>query len=174
MLESTGMIVLVFLMRVMDVSMGTVRNIVAIQGRSVLASVIGFFEVLVFLFAIGQVLSKVSDNPSLAVAYAGGFAAGTWLGIKIEERIALGLRLVRVITVKPNDKLVKALRENNFGVTVLDGEGLSGPVYVLFSIVERRQLKRFRKLVEDLAPRAFFTEEDTRFATGTFKGRLGK
>ena len=104
----------------------------------------------------------------------GGFAVGTFLGVKIEERIALGLRLVRVITTKPNDDLVHALRDDGFGVTVLQGEGLTGPVYVLFSVVQRRLVPRFREIMADKAPNAFYTLEDTRFASGGLKGRLGK
>lgn len=121
---------------------------------------------IIFLVAIGQVLSSVRENLWLAFAYGGGFATGTWLGIKLEERIALGMRMIRVITRRANDELVEALREKGFGLTVLRGEGLSGPVYVLFSVVKRSLVPNFRGIVEELAPQSFLTIEDTRFVSG--------
>lgn len=173
-METLGLAALIFSMRVLDVSMGTVRQIVAVQGRSIIASAIGFFEVLIFLVAISAALASVRENPILAVAYAGGFAAGTWLGVVIEARIALGIRLVRVITVRPNNELVSALREAGFGVTIVHGEGLNGPVYVLFSVVRRKLVPAFQEIVKEWAPNAFMTIEDTRFASGGIIGRKGK
>ena len=175
-MDSVWMVGLVFFLRIIDVSMGTIRHIVSVQGRAFLAASIGFFEVIIFLVAISQVLDSVRENFWLALAYGGGFATGTWLGVKLEERIALGMRMTRVITTQPNDELVVALRGKGFGVTVLQGEGLSGPVYVLFSVVKRCLVPNFRKVVRELAPQAFFTIEDTRFVSsgGGLMDRMGK
>jgi len=175
-MDSVWMVGVVFSLRIVDVSMGTIRHIVSVQGRAFLASFIGFFEVIIFLVAISHVLSSVRENLWLALAYGGGFATGTWLGVKLEERIALGMRMIRIITTRPNDELVETLRGKGFGVTVLHGEGLCGPVYVLFSVVKRCLVPTFRKVVQELAPQAFMTIEDTRFVSGGggLINRMGK
>jgi len=165
-MESVWMVGLVFSLRIIDVSMGTIRHIVSVQGRAFLAAIIGFWEVIIFLVAISQVLSSVRENLWLALAYGGGFATGTWFGIKLEERIALGMRMIRVITTRANDELVETLRGKGFGVTVLRGEGLSGPVYVLFSVVKRCLVPNFKGIVQERAPQSFLTIEDTRFVSG--------
>lgn len=160
---------LIFGMRLTDVSLGTVRMILAFQGRSYIAAAIGFVEVTIFVLAIGKVMGSL-DNPMNVLAYSGGFAAGTLLGIAIENRIALGTRFVRVITHRLNDHLVKALREAGFGVTRVIGDGMHGRVHVLFSVVRRKDLNRFVGLVRELAPKAFYTVEDARASHGGFIG----
>ena len=116
---------LIFGMRLADVSLGTIRMILSFQGRSFIAAAIGFVEVTIFILAIGKVVGSL-DSPMNVLAYSGGFAGGTLLGIGIENRIALGTRFVRVITHRLNDHLVKALREAGFGVTRVVGGGCTG------------------------------------------------
>lgn len=161
---------LIFGMRLTDVSLGTLRMILAFQGRSVLAAVIGFVEVTIFIVAIGKVMDNL-DSVLNVLAYSGGFAAGTLLGIAIENRIALGTRFVRVITHRLNDRLVDALRASGFGVTRVAGEGMQGKVYILLSVVRRKDLGRYLGLVKELAPKAFYTVEDARSSEGGFVGR---
>ncbi len=161
---------LIFGMRLTDVSLGTIRMILAFQGRSVIAAAIGFVEVTIFIVAIGKVMGNL-DNPLNVLAYSGGFAAGTLAGIAIEDRIALGTRFVRVITHRLNDRLVEALRGEGFGVTRVAGEGMQGKVYILFSVVRRKDLGRYIDRVQELAPKAFYTVEDARSSQGGFIGR---
>lgn len=161
---------LIFGMRLADVSLGTFRMILAFQGRSVIAAAVGFVEVTIFIVAIGKVVDSL-DSPLNVLAYSGGFAAGTLLGIAIENRVALGTRFVRVITHRLNDHLVEMLRGAGFGVTRVVGEGMQGRVYILFSVVRRKDLTRYIDLVRDLAPKAFYTVEDARSSRGGFIGR---
>ncbi len=161
--EASLAAVLIFLFRLCDVSLGTVRMILAIQGRKVVAAFIGFVEVSVFVLAIGQVMAG-GLSVGKVLAYSGGFAAGTMLGIVIENWLAMGYRLVRVITHRPGDHLIECLRDDGFGVTRIVGEGKEGRVYVLLSVVRRRNLRRYMGLVNKLAPKAFVTIEETREA----------
>ncbi len=161
---------LIFVMRVADVTLGTVRQIMAVQGRAVTASAIGFFELTIFILAISKTILSVHESPAYVFAYAGGFAVGTLTGVRLESAIGLGTRLVRVITVRENNELVNALRAAGFGVTVLPGEGMQGPVFVLFSVVKRRSVPAYVQIVQEFSPQAFYTIEETRFSSG---GRLG-
>jgi len=166
---------LIFAMRVTDVSMGTVRQIVAVQGRAGIAALIGFFEITLFVFAISKVITSIADSPVYVFAYSGGFAVGTFVGIHVERVIGLGTRLIRVITTFQNDGLVAALRGAGFGVTFLPGQGKEGKVYILFSVVKRRAIPDFLTILREHAPNAFYTIEDTRqHQGGMIGGRKGK
>lgn len=155
--------ILIFLARSGDVTLSTLRIVSIAQGRRVLAPVIGFCESLIWLLVISQVLQHL-ENPLCVVAYAGGFAAGNSMGLHLEQRLAFGMRLLRVIVREEAGELIEALRQAGFGVTVVAGEGISGPVSILFTLVRRRDLERATELVRTLNPRAFFTVEDVRQA----------
>lgn len=152
---------LIFCLRICDVSLGTIRVIVSIQGRRYLAAGIGFVEVSIFIFAIGKAMSGI-DNLINVFAYSGGFAAGTMLGILLEGKIALGHRVVRIIVHKREAELTQMLRDHGFAVTRLMGEGKKGPVAVLFSVIRRRDINSYMKIVNEIAPNAFVTLEETR------------
>ncbi len=155
---------LIFGARTFDMTLSTLRIVFIAQGRRLLAPMIGFVESLIWLFVISQALQNLA-NPMCVVAYAGGFAAGNLAGLQLERRLALGMRLVRVILRQENgDKLIEALRGAGFGVTVVDGEGLRGPVKILFTLVRRRDLERAVELIRGRHPGAFFTVEDVRQA----------
>jgi len=134
---------------------------VMVQGRRYLAAGIAFFEVTIFVIAIGKVVGHL-DNPLNIIGYSGGFSAGTILGIVIEGRLALGSRVVRIITHRENNELLAALRDAGFGVTRIEGEGKDGKVYILFSVVRRRNLENYLDIVDKLAPKAFVTIEEAR------------
>lgn len=160
-MESLITALIIFGLRVCDVSLGTVRVIVSIQGRKYLAAAIGFVEVSIFITAIGKAMASM-DSPLSTLGYAGGFACGTMLGIFIEGKLALGYRLVRAITHAPDLELVHAMREAGFAVTRLVGEGRDGPVSVILSVVRRRDVARLVALVNQQCPEAFVTIEETR------------
>src|SRR6202020_2426218 len=109
------------------------------RGMKYLAPTLGFFEVLTWLFAIGQVMKNLSDI-RCSLAFAGGFTLGTFLGILIEQALALGSVVVRTITHKEADSLVRDLRTARYGVTCLPGQGATGPVQLIFTVVPRREL----------------------------------
>lgn len=150
---------LIFVARIIDVSMGTVRVIFVSRGFKYLAPIVGFFEVIIWLLAIGQIMQNLS-NPACYIAYGGGFAMGNFIGICIAEKLSLGLALIRVVTQKDALPLVECLKGNNYGVTSLDGHGTSGEVKVVFTIVPRRQVSRVVAIIKQFNPQAFYSVEE--------------
>ena len=153
---------LIFAARVADVSMGTVRVIFVSRGLKYLAPIVGFFEILIWLLAIGQIMRNLS-NPVCYIAYAGGFAMGNYVGIRIAEKLSLGVVLIRVVTKKDAISLVECLKSENYGVTSVDGHGTSGEVKVVFTIVPRREVQRVVELVKKFNPNAFYSMEEVGF-----------
>jgi uncharacterized protein YebE (UPF0316 family) len=152
---------LIFLARVCDVSINTVRVIFMLGGRRYLATALGFFESLIWLTAISQILQNVTNYVTY-VAYAGGFATGVFVGMLIEDKLAIGNVIVRIITQRDAAELIPILRRENFRLTVLDAEGRDGPVNILFLILPRNDLQRLTSLVEKTNPNAIFTVESVK------------
>ena len=150
---------LIFLARIADVSIGTIRLIFVSRGFKYLAPIVGFFEVLIWLLAIGQIMSNLS-NPVCYIAYAGGFAMGNFVGMCIAEKLSLGIVLVRVITSQRANNLIHNLRTEGYGVTSIDARGSEGQVQVVFTIVPRREVKNIVDLIKQFNPRAFYTIEE--------------
>jgi uncharacterized protein YebE (UPF0316 family) len=153
--------VLIFAARVVDVSLQTLRIIFVSRGLRYIAPVVGFFEVLIWLLAIGQIIHNVS-HAAYYVAYAGGFAAGTLVGLLLEERLAMGLLIVRVITQEPAEPLIDALRVADFGVTVVDARGAQGPVRIIFMVIHRRNLQDVVHTLVTQKPDVFYSVEEVR------------
>src|SRR3990172_6468237 len=128
---------LVFFARVIDVSMGTVRVILVARGVRWLAPIIGFFEVIIWLLAVSQIMQNLS-NIACYVAFGGGYAAGTYVGMLVEGKLHIGKAVLRIITHKEASELIDKLRAANYGVTSVDAHGAIGPVTIVFSIVKRR------------------------------------
>ena len=126
--------IMIFCARICDVTMGTIRVIFISKGIRYLAPVIGFFEVIIWLLAIGQVMNNLTNIVSY-IAYGAGFATGTFIGMYIEEKISLGLTSVRIITKEDPMELMQYLRSHNYGVTSVDGEGGTGRVKMIFTII---------------------------------------
>jgi len=167
--------ILIFLSRLVDVTLATLRNIFIHKGFRKIVPFIGFFEVLIWLIAMKQVLGHV-DNAAAYFAWAAGFATGTYVGMRIEERLALGNQVIRIITSEPNsDELIRMLRDSNHGLTVVDGMGAKGPVKLLFTIVQRKHIKDIIEKIEAIQPNAFYTIEDVRSAEhGVFHAKSGR
>lgn len=153
---------LIFMARVIDVSMGTVRVIFVSRGLKYLAPVVGFFEILIWLLAIGQIMKNLS-NPACYIAYAGGFAIGNYVGICIAGKLSLGVVLIRVVTEKDALPLIEHLKSENYGVTSVDGYGTLGKIKVIFTIVPRREVKKVVQFVKRFNPNAFYTIEEVSF-----------
>jgi uncharacterized protein YebE (UPF0316 family) len=160
--------ILIFLSRLGDVTMATLRHIFVSKGLRKIVPILGFFEVLIWLVAMRQVFSHL-DNLACFIAWAGGFSAGTYLGMYIEERLAIGTQIVRIITNEPITELTEALKNTHQGVTVVDGQGAMGPVKLLFTIVKRANKKSVLDLIQKHTPKAFYTIEDIKsFEHGVF------
>lgn len=147
---------LIFGARIVDVSIGTVRIVFIGRGMAVPAALAGFIESLVWILVISQILRNLTQ-PLYYVAYAGGFAAGNYVGLLIERRLAMGMVMVQVITQRPVGDIIARLRELGLGATVLHGEGLQGPVHIAYSVVPRRRLRAVLGGVTEVQPKAFYT-----------------
>jgi uncharacterized protein YebE (UPF0316 family) len=155
---------LIFLARILDVTFGTLRIIFVSRGLGALAALVGFFEVLIWILAIGQVMQNLHHWITY-VAYALGFSAGNFVGIIIERRIAIGNLIIRIITRREANELIGFLWQSGYGVTSVDARGESGPVKVIFTIVKRKKLPEVLNIIKRFNPNAFYTIEDVRFVT---------
>lgn len=159
---------LIFVARLFDVSIGTMRIIFISRGHRALAPMLGFFEILIWLLAIRQVFTHL-DNPAAFVAYAAGFAAGNYFGLIIESKVAIGLAAIRIITSEDSKDLIAQLNACDFGVTLVAARGVSGDVQLIFTVVPRRQLETAVGIINRLHPRAFISISDVRsVAEGVF------
>lgn len=154
---------LIFFARTLDVTLGTLRNIFISKGFRNIVPMIGFFEVMIWLISIRQVMQHL-DNPLCYIGFAGGFAMGTYVGLIIENRLALGLQVLRIITPDNWQPLVDSLQKLNLGVTIIDGHGAKGPVKIIFTIVKRKDIGMVRELIRIVNPQAFYSIEDIRIA----------
>lgn len=157
---------LIFLARIMDVSINTVRIIYMLGGRRATSTILGFFEAFVWIIVISQLFQNL-DNWICYVAYAGGFATGIFVGMIIEERIAYGKVIVRIITNKDISQLISFLREKNFRFTKVDTEGRDGPSNLVFTVLDRERLDEMLDKLKDLLPAAFYTIESVKAANDT-------
>ncbi len=140
--------ILVFLARIVDVSMGTFRTLMTVQGRMVIAFLLGFVEVIIWVFVVSTVVSQLRESPVLVLFYALGFACGNVVGILVEGKLALGNIALNVISTKGGSVLASALRAAGQPVTVFAGMGMSGPVEQLFMVCQRRDIKRLLSIVK--------------------------
>ncbi len=158
---------MIFAARVVDVTLGTLRIIFVSRSMKMLAPMIGFFEALIWLLAMGQIFQSLT-NMGLYFAYAAGFAAGNYMGIYLEGKIAMGLLVVRTITADDATELIEYLKENDFGVTSVSASGVSGQVRLILSVIKRKDLKRMIQIINEKMPKAFITVEDVRSVSEGF------
>jgi uncharacterized protein YebE (UPF0316 family) len=162
---------LVFVAELCVVTLCTLRTIFISRGMKVLAPLLGFFEIIIWLFAIGQVMRNLQD-PFCFLAFAGGFTLGNFLGILIEGWLALGTVVVRIITNKEATDLLVGLRAAQYGVTSLDAEGAMGQVKVVFTVVPRKELEAILTIIRRFDPKAFYSvDEIQQTGPGVFPSR---
>ena len=152
---------MIFVARILDVSIQTIRIIFVSRGHKLIASTLGFFEVLIWLMAISQIIRNL-NNPLCYLAYGGGFAAGTFIGLVIEEKLAIGAYLVRIITKLDSAELVSSLRAAGFGVTSVEADGATGKVCLVYTVVRRTSMPEVMEIVKGHNPGAFYTIENVR------------
>jgi len=153
---------LIFIARIGDVSIGTVRTIITVQGRSVLAFCLAIFELLIWITVVSTVIHKIKDQPILALFYAFGYATGNVVGIAVERKIALGTIVLRVFTRTAGKQIADRLRNAGQPVTTFRGEGMRGPVDELYIASRRRNLKKMLGVVKEEDPDAFYITEMAR------------
>ena len=158
--------ILIMLARICDVTIGTFRIILVSRGERLYASIAGFFEVLIWIVVVSQVMSNLGGFINY-VAYAAGFAMGNFIGITLERRLAMGMVVLRVITNKPADELIEHLKQEYHGVTSIAARGVSGEVRLVLAVVKRKDIPFFLKIVKNYNPKAFVSVEDVRHLSDT-------
>lgn len=154
-------LIFIFFARIADVSIGTMRIILISRGYRYLAPVLGFFEVIIWLAAIGEVMKGIGSTASYLV-YGAGFATGNYVGMMIESRIAIGIQAVRIITTEKIVMLPLVLRQEGYGATTIKGWGARGEVNIIFTIVPRKKVGQVMEIVRMFEPGAFITVEDVK------------
>ena len=156
-----GVSLLIFVARILDVSIGTVRIIFVTKGLKIPSLILGFFEVIVWLLALGQIMQNLT-NPIYYLAYAGGFAMGNFVGIYIEEKVAMGTLAVQIITIKDATKLVDHLKSEGYRVTSIDAQGGNGKAKIIFTIIKRKEYRKVVGIVNRFNPKAFYSIEEVK------------
>ncbi|XOV94340.1 MAG: DUF2179 domain-containing protein [Bacteroidota bacterium] len=149
---------LIFMARIMDVSINTIRIIYMLHSKKLLSTVLGFFEALIWLLAISQIFQNLSSWPTY-LAYAGGFASGILVGMLIEEKLAIGRVVVRIITRQSAQKLIEYFEKNGYRYSSVDALSDEGEVNILFTVIKRENLKTTIQEIKRFNPKSFYTVE---------------
>ena len=156
--------ILIFVARVMDVTIGTIRIMLVARGRKYLAPALGFIEMMIWLLAVRQIFQNIA-NVACYFAFATGFSTGNFVGMWIEERMAMGVVVVRIITKKDAGELIEYLKSKGYGVTSVDAQGSTGKVDIIFTIVKRSDLAHVIEIIKQFNPKAFYSVEDVKFVS---------
>ncbi len=163
----------IFAARTINQTIDTLRFMMTIRGRKLIAWVLGFTETVIFVITLSAVFSNL-NNILYIVAYSAGFATGNTFGIMLEERLAVGHQQVRIVSSKKGAAIAKALRKEGYGVTEISARGRSGAVRLLEVGAPRRNVKRIHQLAQDIDENAFISSEDIRPLWRGFWGRQRK
>ncbi|EMO89859.1 DUF2179 domain-containing protein [Leptospira noguchii] len=159
----------IFLSRVTDVSIGTIRVILLTREKKGIAASLGFLEVLLWIVVITQVIKNL-NNIFCYLAYAGGFATGTFIGMILEEKLAIGFSLLRIISPQNGNEIANKLSEAGYGVTTMNGHGSRGPVKIVFTVLKRKKINQAMKIVQNVEPDVFYSIENARRTNTTAFG----
>jgi len=152
---------LIFFLRVAAIALGTVRVLFVVRGERLLSSTMGFFQTLLFVVAIGKVVQDLTNIPNV-LAYCLGFAVGTWVGMAIEGRLALGYVLVRIVSLQKGRGIAQVLREKGYGVTEMLGEGWAGRVGIVDVVAKRKDVPLITSVGREIDGEAFITIQEAR------------
>lgn len=157
--------VVIFLCRIVDVSCGTLRMVLTVREKTLIAALVGFLEVFIWFMIVRQALSSAGNGYIIAIAYAGGYAAGTYIGGRIARVLITSDVVMEVVTSGKNDETVKAIQDAGFIVTVVDTHATAfGPgKYLLLSEISSRRLKEYKDLVYSLDSAAFILVQETKY-----------
>lgn len=165
-------ILVIFFARILDVSIGTIRIILISRGYRLVAPLLGFFEVIIWLVAITEAMKNL-HGPWSYFVYGAGFATGNYVGMLLEEKIAIGYQAIRIITGEKILPLPLVLRQEGYGVTTLRGTGAKGEVTVIYTIAPRKKVPEILEMVNTLEPTAFVSIEDVKSTSRGFFGEKG-
>lgn len=155
--------ILIFFARITDVSLGTLRITMVSRGYKWESAILGFFEVLIWVIVVAQLLTNL-DHWVNYIAYAAGFSAGTFIGLYIEDKMKVGTVLVRIITLQKSHDIIEALKEAGVAVTSMDAKGGFNDVKVIFTVLKRKKLNKVFDIVKEIDPEAFFSTEDVKYS----------
>ena len=155
---------LIFIARIMDVSIGTIRIVMVAKGQKFWAPILGFFEVLIWLIAISKIFENL-DNWVCYFAYSAGFASGNYIGLIWEERLAMGIVKIQIITRKKADNLIANLKAAGYGITFHEAKGSTERVSIIYSIIKRIEIKKVEEIVKETNPIAFYSIEDVKMVS---------
>ena len=161
---------LIFFARVADVSLGTLRMLLLVKGKRLPAAAIGFFEIIIYVIALGRVVNDL-DRLEYLLMYALGFAVGNYAGIVLEEKMALGYLGVQIVLQGENDSVVQSLRQQGFGVTLMEGWGRDGLKDIITVVLPRRQLPALMQIIHAYDEKAFTIVMDARKTLGGYHRR---
>ena len=153
--------ILIFLARIMDVTIGTIRIVMVSKGQKSWAPILGFFEILIWLMAISKIFQNL-NNWSCYFAYAAGFATGNYIGLIIEEKLAVGIVKIQIITRKKAEKLIENMKQAGYGITHHEANGSSENVSIIYSIIKRTEIQKVENIVKSTNPKAFYSIEDVK------------
>ena len=157
--------VLIFALRVVDVSCDTMRVLFTVRGKRLIAGLLGFVQATIWIFAVGTAIRYI-DSVWHILGYAGGYAAGNMIGITIEQAVAYGLSTVRITSLHGGVEIAEALRDRGYGVTEIAGFGREGRVEIVNSVVQRAHLDEVMEIVDRYDPNAFVTAEEPKILRG--------
>jgi uncharacterized protein YebE (UPF0316 family) len=152
---------LIFISRIMDVTIGTIRIVMVAKGQKFWAPLLGFFEVFIWLLAISRIFENL-DNWVCYVAYAAGFATGNYIGLIIEERLAMGIVKIQIITRRSATELIQNLKKAGYGITHHEARGSTENVSIIYSIIKRNEIQKVENMVKETNPKAFYSIEDVK------------
>jgi uncharacterized protein YebE (UPF0316 family) len=153
---------LIFLARITDVSIGTIRIVMVAKGQKIIAPILGFFEVLIWLLAISKIMQNL-DNWVCYVAYGAGFATGNYIGMIIEEKLAMGIVQLQIITRRDAQDLIEKLKTEGYGITHQEAHGAIEEVSIIYSIIKRTELAHVVDIIRIYNPNAFYSIADVKF-----------
>ena len=163
---------LIFVSRILDVSLGTVRIVMVSKGERFWAPLLGFFEVLIWLLAISRIMANL-DNWTSYFAYAAGFAAGNYIGLIIEERLAMGIVKIQFIVRRSATEVIQNLKDAGYGIVRHDAIGGREDIHIIFSIIKRNEIQRVENIVKTTDPKAFYSIEDVKSVShGVFPAKI--
>jgi uncharacterized protein YebE (UPF0316 family) len=154
--------ILIFFARITDVTFGTFRIVMVSKGNKYMAPILGFFEVLIWIIVIGKVMQNL-DHWVNIIAYAAGYATGNLVGLLIEDKVAIGIVRIQIITAIQASELIAKLIESGYGITHSEANGANGKVSIIYSIINRKQIPVFVEMIGKYNPNAFYSIEDVKF-----------
>jgi len=159
----------IFFVKIIEVSLGTIRIVLINKGERTIGAIIGFFEVTIWIILVGKVIAGITTDPIKAIVYSLGFACGNYVGSLIEEKLGIGMSEVQVIVLKEDgEKLANIIREDGFAVTVVEGQGKYFPRNILFAYVKRRKINKILKLIRGNQENAVITVSEAKPLYGGF------